>query len=98
MTCAGCIAEWYKKSKTCPTCVKESEFRNLNRNLKNQLEAKGYTFTCKQGNCREVFTYNDAYKHLSTCQLVCPLKCAAKIKISGKQGMKKHYEEDCLLA
>ena len=35
---------------------------------------------------------------MSTCQLVCPLKCGTKIKSRGIDGMKRHFEEDCPLA
>ncbi len=67
VSCCSCIADWHKKKQSCPSCQQNSQFRKLNRNLKNNFKSLRYIFRCNQNVCRETFDYSDAANHMKAC-------------------------------
>lgn len=97
LICKSCIDNHSKKDNTCPNCLltfKAAESAKLKRVIEVMLPAK--IIKCR--NCSQPSAYNGARKHAYECRLqkrTCGLSCGVPILFVGRDGILKHYINDC---
>lgn len=94
--CRECITPWHTSNKTCPKKCKgnqEVEIKELNRFVHKTL--KNLKFSCPKEVCGTVLKYEEALKHLETCDhQLMPCKQGCGLGVFGKD-MEYHCITQC---